>query len=248
VRSVVHHAVAYVREAGDPWLRDAPAGTAFSRPGVTRADILAVYAPGQPATVSPVGMARKIPAGSELVLQMHYTPNGRAEEDRTSIGLIWAKRPPEHRVLTLQINDTGFHIPPGDPDYRVSASGTLPNDALLLSLFPHMHLRGKAFEYSLIEPDGHYELLLRVAPYRFEWQLSYRLAEPKLLFKGTRLRCTAWYDNSVNNPRNPDPAAEVGYGEQSRDEMMVGFFDVAVPADWDKKRFFQRDSRTTPSP
>ncbi len=240
VRGVVHHAVAYVREPGDPWLRDAPDGKPFVRRGVTRADILAIYAPGQPAMICRPGMAKKIPAGSDIVLQMHYTPNGTAAEDRTSIGLVWAKEEPAKRVLTLQLATTDFHIPPGDRNYAVSVAGTLPNDALLLSMFPHMHLRGKTFEYAIAGESGRIETLLRVAPYDFSWQLNYRLAEPRLLRKGTRLRCTAWYDNSLNNPRNPDPSEEVTYGEQSRAEMMVGFFDVAVPASVDKKTFFVR--------
>lgn len=240
-RSVVHHAVVYVREKDDPWLRDASPGKPFVRPGVTRNDILAIYAPGQPAMVTPPGMAKKIPAGADLVLQMHYTPNGKtAVQDRTTIGIVWAKEPPEKRVLTLQLATTDFRIPPGEPNHRVSVSGTMPNDALLLSLFPHLHLRGKAFEYAIVKPGGVYETLLRVAPYDFFWQLNYRLAEPRLLLKGTRLLCTAWYDNSPNNPRNPDPEAEVTYGEQSDDEMMVGFFDVAVPANVDKASFFIR--------
>ena len=182
------------------------------------------------------------------MLQMHYTPNGRAARDQTSIGITFAKRTPERRVITLQINAIDFHIPPGDRDYRVTASGTLPGDALLLSLFPHMHLRGKAFEYSIVRPGGAYEVLLRVEPYRFDWQLSYVLEKPLPLPAGTRLRCTAWYDNSAGNPRNPDPSREVGYGEQSRDEMMVGFFDVAVPASIGKQQFFDlRQPGVTPS-
>jgi hypothetical protein len=236
-RRAVHHAVAYIREPGSDWLRDAPSGKPFVRPGVTRNDILAIYAPGQQPMRYRPGMAKKIPAGSDVVLQIHYTPMGTAVADRTSIGLIWSTETPQYRVHTLQIGTTDFAIPPGEPSHRVTASGTLPNDALLLSMFPHMHLRGKAFEYSIVEP---FETLLRVAPYDFYWQLNYELAEPRLLKKGTRLRCTAWFDNSPNNPRNPDPAKEVGYGEQSDDEMMVGFFDVAVPANVDKPSFFIR--------
>jgi hypothetical protein len=239
-RGVVHHVVAYIREPGSDWLRDAPKGKPFVQPGVTRSDILAVYAPGQPPMECLPGMAKKVPAGSDLVLQMHYTPSGRAVDDRTSVGIVWAQALPERRVLTLQLATTNFHIPPGDANYRVSVSGTLPNNALLLSMFPHMHLRGKAFEYALVESGGHIDTLLRVAPYNFSWQLDYRLAVPRLLKKGARLMCTAWYDNSPNNPRNPDPTEEVGYGEQSRDEMMVGFFDVAVPVDIDKRSFFVR--------
>lgn len=226
-RSVVHHVVAYVRERGTE-IR-----------GVTKADILALYAPGQPPMSLPLGMAKKLPAGSDIVLQLHYTPDGKAAEDRTSIALEFAP-PPERRVLTLQIATADFRIPAGEPNHRVTAFGTMPGDALLLSLFPHMHLRGKAFEYTLEEPGGRVETLLRVAPYDFNWQLSYVLAAPRLLPKGSRLRATGWYDNSANNPRNPDPAAEIGYGEQSRDEMMVGFFDVAVPATMSKEDFFRR--------
>ncbi|MDX1980790.1 MAG: thiol-disulfide isomerase [Bryobacteraceae bacterium] len=230
VRRVVHHVVAYVQEHGKPLFHN----------GVTKADILAIYAPGQPPMSCLPGMAKKIPAGADLVLQIHYTPDGKEARDRTSIGIVWAREAPEKRVLTLQIATTDFLIPPGEKNHRVTASGTLPNDALLLSMFPHMHLRGKAFEYAIVEPGGRMETLLRVAPYNFNWQLDYRLERPRLLPKGTRLRCTAWYDNSANNPRNPDPAVEVTYGEQSREEMMVGFFDVAVPAQLDKESFFQR--------
>jgi hypothetical protein len=229
-RSVVHHVVAYVQERGKPLFEN----------GVTKADILAIYAPGQPPMSCLPGMARKIPAGADVVLQLHYTPSGKAVDDRTSLAIQWADGPPDYRVLTLQIATTDFRIPPGEANHRVTASGTLPNDALLLSMFPHLHLRGKAFEYAIIEPRGRVETLLRVAPYHFNWQLDYRLAKPRLLRKGTRLRCTAWYDNSANHPGNPDPGAEVTYGEQSRDEMMVGFFDVAVPAHLDKEAFFRR--------
>ncbi len=238
-RRVVHHVVAYLREPGDEWLRDARRGTPFARTGATTADILAVWAPGQPAMICPPGMAKKIPAGSDLVLQIHYTPDGRAVDDRTSIGFAWAA-PPGRRVLTLQLHTTSLRIPPGEPNHRVTVSGTLPGDALLLAMFPHMHLRGKAFEYAIAGNGGRFETLLRVAPYNFYWQLSYRLATPRALAKGTRLAATAWYDNSPNNPRNPDPRAEAGYGEQSDEEMMVGFFDVAVPVNVDKKSYFVR--------
>jgi hypothetical protein len=238
-RKVVHHVVAYVREPDDEWLRDAPRGKPFARHGATTSDILAVWAPGQPAMNCPPGMAKRIPAGSDLVLQIHYTPDGRAVEDRTSIGLVWSPTP-ERRVLTLQLHTTALRIPPGEPSHRVTVAGTLPGDALLISMFPHMHLRGNAFEYALAGEGGRWETLLRVAPYDFYWQLSYRLADPRPLRKGARLVATAWYDNSPNNPRNPDPRAEVGYGEQSDEEMMVGFFDVAVPAGVDKRAFFVR--------
>ncbi|MBL8231735.1 MAG: thiol-disulfide isomerase [Bryobacterales bacterium] len=241
VRSVVHHVVAYIREPESGWMRDAPTGMPFARPGVTTADILAVYAPGQPPSTFPPGMAKRIPAGSGIVLQIHYTPDGRAHTDRTAIRIQWATEPPSKEVLTLQIATTNFRIPAYERSHRVSAYGTMPNDSLLLSFFPHMHKRGAAFEYAMVRDGGQIDTLLRVSPYDFHWQLNYRLGEPLPLKKGTRLMCTAWYDNSANNPRNPDPSADVTYGEQSDSEMMVGFFDVAVPRGTSKQQFFVRE-------
>ncbi len=142
-------------------------------------------------------------------------------------------------MLTLQLTDDWFVIPPGDPDYRTEVHGTLPNDATLLSFFPHMHLRGKTFEYNIIRPGQPPETLLRVN-YNFYWQLSYRLAKPLPLKAGTMLQAVAWFDNSRNNPHNPDPTVAVRWGDQTYDEMMVGFFDVAVPANVNKWQFFRR--------
>ncbi len=239
-RDVVHHIVAYVREPGDSWLEGKPRGSYFPAGHGTKADILAVYTPGQAPFQAPEGMAKFLPAEAEIVVEVHYTPSGVARRDRVRIGLVFAKSPPKLRVLTLQMNHVSFRIPPHEPRYRVSVSGTLPKEALLLSMLPHMHLRGRAFEYAIAGGQGRYEVLLRVEPYDFFWQLRYELAEPRRLPAGTRLLFTAWYDNSANNPRNPDPSAEVTYGRQSREEMMVGFFDVAVPANQDKRQFFVR--------
>jgi len=127
--------------------------------------------------------------------QIHYTTNGNAGKDVTAVGLIFAKEPPEKRVLTLQLTNDHFVIPPGAPDYRVEARGTLPNDALLLSFFPHMHLRGKQFEYNIVHKDKSVAPLLRVH-YHFHWQMSYRLAEPLPLKAGAELQAVAWFDNS----------------------------------------------------
>ncbi len=228
-RAVIHHVVVYIREAGDSWIK-----------GPTKSDMLAVYAPGNPPEIWPEGMAKLIPKGSDLVMEIHYTPNGHAVEDRTGVAIRFAKSPPKQRVLTLQMYELGLDIPPGDSDYHVTVSGTLPNDALLLGFFPHMHLRGKAFEYDLIRAGKPPEPLLRVSRYNFYWQMSYRLAQPLALPKGARLSMTAWYDNSTNNRVNPDPTAEVRWGEQSSKEMMVGFFDVAVDPSFDRKSFFVR--------
>ena len=244
-RSTVHHAVVYIREPGSNWLRGEPERSMFSVPlakGFTTSDLLLVYTPGNSYDEWPPGIAKRIKAGSDLVLQMHYTTNGVATKDRTRIGLVFAKQPPKQAVLSLQMSNDRFVIPPGDPNYRVQVSGTLPNDALLIAMFPHMHLRGKAFEYLITEPRGHIETLLKVHHYDFQWQLNYKLAQPRLLKAGTHLTWVAYFDNSANNPLNPDPAADVRYGEQSWEEMMIGFFDVIVDASVDKQKFFERTS------
>jgi hypothetical protein len=185
-------------------------------------------------------MAKLIPAGADLVLEVHYTPKGEEVRDRIEVGLMFAPERPAKRVITLQMASTDFVIPPGAREHRVAVWGTLPNDALLIGFFPHMHLRGKSFEYTLVQEDGGVETLLKVAPYNFYWQLSYRLTEPRLLKKGSRLNFIATYDNSAANPNNPDSRAAVGYGFQSWDEMMVGFFDIAIDAAMDKEAYFVR--------
>ncbi len=240
VRGVVHHAVVYIREPGSKWLAEAKPGVAFGTKTETVRDILLVYTPGQPPFIAPDGMGKKIPAGSSLVLQVHYTTNGKAVADKTKIGLVFAKEAPKQRILTLQMNNGNISIPPGDRSYHLSVSGSFPNEAILLNLFPHMHLRGSSFVYAIAERPGQWETLLSVKPYRFNWQLRYDLDKPRLLPKGTRILMTATYDNSANNPYNPDPDAEVHWGEQSWEEMMVGFFDVVVPASMDKESFFIR--------
>ena len=255
-RANVHHAVVYVRPPGSNWLRHAPVGVPFTGADMsdaqdredthfTTADILLVYAPGSSPDNWPEGMAKFVPKGSDLVFQMHYMARGKPASDQTSIGIVFAKVPPQKRVLTLQLTNDRFIIPPGVDDYRVEVHGSLPNDALLLSFFPHMHLRGKRFEYNILHRDGTIEPLLRVH-YNFYWQLSYRLAEPRPLQAGTVLQAVARYDNSRNNPHNPDPDAAVRWGDQTYDEMMVGFFDVAVRADLDKQHYFIRQANNPP--
>jgi hypothetical protein len=253
-RMNVHHAVVYVRPPDSQWLRHAPVGVPFTASDLktdqdrrdahwTDADVLLVYAPGSSPDNWPAGMAKYIPSGSDIVFQMHYMAHGHPASDQSSIGIVFAKEPPKQRVLTLQLTNDHFVIPPGADDFRVEARGTIPNDATLLSFLPHMHLRGKRFEYNIVRPRGQIETLLRVK-WDFYWQMSYRLAEPMQLKAGTMLQAVAWYDNSKNNPHNPDADAEVRWGDQTYDEMMVGFFDVAVPAGIDKQQFFIRGDGT----
>ncbi len=251
-RSHVHHAVVYIRPPDSSWLRGAPIGKPFTASSLgdehlrhdahsTTSDMLLVYAPGSSPDRWPDGMAKFVPAHSDLVFQMHYTANGKAAADQTSVGMVFAKTKPQQRVVTLQLaNDhSAIPIPPNTDDYRVEVHGTIPNDAVLLSFFPHMHLRGKKFEYDIVHADKTVEPLLKVN-YDFYWQLSYRLAEPRPLKAGTDLRAVAWYDNSRNNPHNPNPNDPVQWGDQTYNEMMVGFFDLAIPANVDKWQFFVR--------
>jgi mono/diheme cytochrome c family protein len=254
-RESVHHAVVYVRPPGSKWLERAPVGVPFTAADMvdekskrdvlwTDADILLVYAPGSSPDRLADGMAKLVPTRSDLVFQMHYRARGHAATDQTAIGLIFAKQPPKQRVLTLQLTNDHFVIPPGADDFRVEARGTLHNDATLLSFLPHMHLRGKRFEYNIVHKDGTIEPLLRVN-WDFYWQLSYQLVQPLPLAAGTELQAVAWYDNSNFNPHNPDPTAAVRWGDQTYDEMMVGFFDVAVRADLDKWKYFVRPARSS---
>ena len=251
-RENVHHAVVYIRPPDSDWLRGGPVGVPFTASSLagehlrhqaheTKSDMLMVYAPGSSPDRWPENMAKFVPAHSDLIFQMHYTTNGHASADQTSIGIVLAKHPPPRRVITLQLandHDT-IPIPPGAENYRVEVHGTIPNDCTLLSFFPHMHLRGKRFEYNIVHEDKSIETLLRVN-YDFYWQLSYRLAQPRFLKAGTELQAIAWYDNSHKNRDNPDPDATVSWGDQTYNEMMVGFFDIAVPAGMDKSEFFVR--------
>lgn len=186
---------------------------------------LVCYAPGDLPSVFPEGTAKQIPARGTLVIEVHYTPIGTVQTDQSSVGLIFARGPVARRAFTKGISQKNFAIPPGATDYPVRSSFTFPNDARLLSLMPHMHLRGKDFEYTATYPDGRTETLLRVPAYDFGWQSVYRLVEPRPMPRGSRIDCLAHFDNSAANPANPDPSITVRWGEQTFDEMMIGFID-----------------------
>lgn len=240
-RAVVHHIIAFIREPGSKWMRNQAPGEVFiprNSKGEEEAfsgDMLAAFAPGLPPTQLAPGTARLVKAGSDVVFQLHYTANGKAGEDQTKVGFIFAKEPPKERVLWLGAVNKDFVIPPGDASYKVDADTEIAHEVKLVSLMPHMHLRGKDFEYRLIFPTGETQTILRVPRYDFGWQLSYDLAPAITLPKGTRIACTAHFDNSPNNPANPDATKEVKWGDQSWDEMMIGFFNVSFPADMDPK-------------
>ncbi len=235
-RKVVHHVIAFAREPGSKWLRDARPGQPFvpADRETARAERgsmgqwLVGYAPGTVPDMLEPGRARLVKAGSDIVLQMHYTTVGKAQKDRTRVGFIFAKEPPAERVYTLAAANFDFVIPPRADSHRVEAKITLDGDAKLIGLFPHMHLRGKSFAYRVIYPTGETQDLLSVPHYSFNWQLSYFPEKPLALSKGTTIECVAYFDNSPNNPANPNPNTEVRFGDQSWEEMMFGFFDVAL--------------------
>lgn len=252
--SVVHHIVLLSRAPGSKYLEKVPKGVAyvedkkisstggrerkpdtgvgfFSGLGNNEVEMVSVYVPGGVAYATRPGQARLIPAGSDLIFQMHYTANGKEAIDRSRVGIVFAKQPPTERVVNTFIANMNLEIPPGEENFRVDANVKVHRDVVLQSLFPHMHLRGKAFEYVAKYPSGETETLLKVPAYDFNWQLTYELAKPLLLPKGTELRATAWYDNSPNNKYNPDPKDLVHWGDQSWEEMLAGFVDFVIPID-----------------
>jgi hypothetical protein len=179
--------------------------------------------------VLPDGMAKRIPAGWKIIFVVHYQAVGSVQTDRTRLGLTFADpKTVRQEVATKLMYETEIRIPPHEKHYVVSQTWQVERDVLLLSMFPHAHQRGKSFRYELIHPDGREEILLDVPRYDFNWQHRYVLAEPRRLPKGSRLRITATYDNSVDNPANPDPGSEVRTGTQSWEEMFNGYFDVAL--------------------
>ena len=224
-RRVVHHIIADV-VPGDGQPID-------PKPRVTRdrgqqgfSGNFAGYVPGRVYDVFEEGVARRIPAGSLIVLQMHYTTIGHPTPDQTEIGVILAKEPPSRLRAGGggQLPNLTFVIPPGDPNYEVTAQQTFDRDSYLSSVYPHMHVRGKDATYTLIYPDGREEIVLRVPKYDFNWQTSYRLAEPIFMPKGSTLKIVAHFDNSAANKFNPDPRAEVRWGDQTWEEMLIGYF------------------------
>ncbi len=227
-RRVVHHCNVFLKAPGSRGDSDAQ--------GDLESACLAETTPGSPPLILPDGMAKRIPAGWRLVFVVHYEPIGTVQEDRTSIGLVFADPATVRKeVATNLLFDPDLRIPPHAAAHRVERARRFDRDVLLLAMFPHMHLRGKSFRYDAIHPDGRIETLLDVPRYDFRWQNRYELARPIRLPAGTTLRCVAHFDNSTGNPDNPDPEATVLAGRQSRDEMFNGYYEIAL-ADQDLTR------------
>jgi hypothetical protein len=242
--SVVHHVIVSVREP-DQGPLPPPGEIKFGQQRVNPEDpqrqqaqrrgnnpdgMLLGWAPGMsPLTLRP-GNAKLVKKGSMLIFQMHYTTNGVPAKDRTSIGLWFAKDPVEKRVITkgVSTDPRKLVIPPGHPNFESRSSYTFTEDAHLHMFMPHMHVRGKDFEYKLVYPDGREKILLRVPKYDFNWQLTYFPKEPIAVPKGSRIECLAHHDNSAGNKFNPDPNVTVRWGDQTWEEMMIGWIDYTI--------------------
>jgi mono/diheme cytochrome c family protein len=246
--SVVHHVIVSVREPGQGQLPPPGEIRAGQQRGESQSEspeaerqprerrgnnpdgMLLGWAPGMsPLTLRP-GNAKLVKKGSVMVFQMHYTTNGRAAKDRTSIGLWFAKEPVEKRMITrgISTDPRKLIIPAGDPNFESRSSLTFTEDVHLHMFMPHMHVRGKDFEYKLVYPDGKEKILLRVPKYDFNWQLTYFAKEPIAVPKGSRIDCLAHHDNSASNKFNPDPSREVRWGDQTWEEMMIGWIDYTI--------------------
>ena len=219
-RNVVHHVLVFARPPRDR--RDGMSGGGA---------FLVGYVPGLRPRSFPKGMAKLVPAGSKLHFQVHYTPIGSEQFDRSKVGFVFADPATiDQVVVTHEIRNSGFRIPPNHDNYRVEkTSDAVDIDLQLLGLMPHMHLRGKSFAYTALYPDGTKETLLDVPNYDFNWQTSYRLSETKSLPAGTRIHCVAHFDNSEKNLNNPEPTETVRWGDQTWHEMMIGYIDIAMP-------------------
>ncbi|MGB7346052.1 MAG: redoxin family protein [Pirellulaceae bacterium] len=227
-REVVHHILAFAAPKGN-------------YDGVNGArGFLVGYVPGQDPDIWPPRHAKRIPAGSELIFQVHYTPIGTEAKDQSQLGLCFAPADSiTHEVVTTSALQTRLKIPPGEANYTTEAtSPPMPDNARVLSMSPHMHVRGKAFQYDLMT-DGKKQTILEIPQYDFNWQTSYKLADPMPVQPGSRFLCTAVFDNSEDNLNNPDPTATVRWGDQTWDEMMIGYFNYAIP-------FSKADSRVKP--
>ncbi len=187
----------------------------------------AAYVPGMAQTEYPEGTGKLLKRNAFMVFQMHYTATGMVEKDRTQVGLYLAAGTPARELRTAAAYETEFTIPPGAAEHPVSAEFVMPRDGMVYEFSPHMHYRGRACRFEAVYPDARREVLLNVPFYRFDWQTLYRLAEPKRLPAGTRIRVTGSWDNSIRNPYNPDPSASVRFGEQSWEEMFIGYFNWA---------------------
>ena len=230
-RDVVHHVLVFADVPGGLLRQVLRRGSGDLRANDDdeSGGFFAIYVPGNSTLTYPHGYAKALPAGAVLRFQIHYTPSGREVKEQVRIGLKFAPGEPQFAIQNAGISTHRFTIPPGDANHRVDAELRVPRDARILAFLPHMHLRGKAWRYALITPDGKEETMLDVPRYDFNWQLLYRYSDPKLVPAGSVIKASGWYDNSTGNPANPDPTKTVKWGPQTTEEMMLGYVEYFLP-------------------
>jgi redoxin/copper type II ascorbate-dependent monooxygenase-like protein/EF hand domain-containing protein len=222
-RSVVHHMMVFLLST------EKERASASEEMADERSGFWAIYVPGNSTLIYPEGFAKGLPKGANLRCQVHYTTTGTATTDLSRVGVIYAKQPPQHEVRVVGIGNPRMAIPPGAENHREDGSLRLPFDIQVLSFLPHMHLRAKACRYKVVSPSGETRTLLDIPRYDFNWQLLYRYSQPQEFSRGDSIKFTAWYDNSANNPANPDPTQTVRWGKQTNDEMHLGYVEYFIP-------------------
>ena len=258
-RSVVHHVLVFCREPGSrrssasfrpvgPRVPGAPQQDASSHNGGARdpgmpGSLIATTAPGTNAMIYKPGTALLIKAGASFFFQVHYTSNGEAARDRTSVGLVFAKTPPQQEIRNSAFINAMFVIPAGAGDQTVESAIQFTEDVHITALFPHTHLRGKSWEYRLVYPDGRSEVVLSVPKYDFNWQTYYVFTKPLAVPSGSRLEATAHYDNSTANKWNPDPNVAVRWGPQTWEEMQYSGITYSVDGERREATEATRDQR-----
>jgi peroxiredoxin len=219
-RTVVHHMLV---------LLDFPKDHSKSQDGLVKG-FFAAGAPGSTYFTFPKGYAKKIPKGARLRFQMHYTPNGTATEDQSRFGIVLAKEPKEREVQTYALGKLDINIPAGNPDHMEFATQSINGDVILTTLMPHLHVRGKSFTFTVVWPNGKKEIILSVPHWDFNWQPQYQLVKPIVLTKGSQITVEAHWDNSADNPNNILPPVDVQFGEQTFDEMFIGYVNFIPKA------------------
>lgn len=217
-RAQVHHVIAFTQ----------PAGTPINEGGVLGANNIGGVTPNKPGVVFEPGVGRLLSGNSDIILQMHYTTNGEATIDKTMVGVKFLKQPPSMQQRGGSVIQPRFVIPAGAPAHEVRGSRVLQDDTIMTSFTPHMHMRGKDMTYTAKYPDGRSEVLLSVPKWDFNWQITYQLKEAKRMPKGTEIEVVAHFDNSTQNKFNPDPTKDVRWGDQTFEEMMIGFWGAVV--------------------
>ncbi|MBI3725876.1 redoxin domain-containing protein [bacterium] len=235
--TVVHHCITYLDTSGVARKKEAAAGgfgyVAFGGPGFTPSGSLGGWAPGATPSFLPDGMARHLPKKADIVCQIHYHPNGKAELDQSSVGIYFAKKAVTHTIHDIPLLNPNVDIPAGDSRYKREIKITLPIEVTVIGIVPHMHLLGREMKVTATTPKGVVHPGIWIKDWDFRWQDQYKYDKPYVLPRGTKIEVEAYYDNSTSNPYNPNsPPKRVTWGEQTTDEMCLCFVEIALPADF----------------